>query len=375
MISDPPVGNSTRALNRSRISDSMVEVLLDLVVELLRVHVQRVDLGAEQVADDAPGEAGFPLEQRRRAADEGLLSVDLAPELQEGLDLAAEVLLGHALRYGPNDDAAGILRQQLGDHLPELGPLLPALDLPAHPHLGSVGHVDQESAGEGDLGGDPAALGADGLLGHLHREGLSLLEDVLDVGQRAARRDLALPRFSAVPLTAVSVASPAPPPVAPATPVGTPFSGSLLHHDALGGRVRGVGVQLCLALPLAFFLRLFVLVRLQQIGCVEERALLLPDVDEGGLDSREHRLDPTEIDVTDGAAVVGAVYQELDQSVVFQDGHAGFPLAPVDQDFTLQAFLPRQGWRRKTNAPPGASFVEVRRYLGPRGLGYWRGRA
>jgi hypothetical protein len=34
--------------------------------------------------------------------------------------------------------------------------------------------------------------------------------------------------------------------------------------------------------------------------------------------------------------VVGAIYQQLYQPIVFQDSEAGFPLASIDQDFTLQ---------------------------------------
>ena len=53
----------------------------------------------------------------------------------------------------------------------------------------------------------------------------------------------------------------------------------------------------------------------------------------------QHRLDPAEVDVADGAAMVGTVDQQLDQAVVLEDGHAGLPLAPVDQDLALQACL------------------------------------
>ena len=42
-------------------------------------------------------------------------------------------------------------------------------------------------------------------------------------------------------------------------------------------------------------------------------------------------------------AVVGAVDEQLDQTVVLQDGHAGFPLAPVDQDLALQVCLSPAG--------------------------------
>ena len=288
---------------------------------------------------------------------------------EERVDLAAEVLLGDALRDRADDDAAGILGQQLGDHLPELGPLLAALDLPAHPDLGGVGHVDQEAAGEGDLRGDPAALGADRLLGHLDREGLALLEDVLDVGQRAAGRDLALPG-----LRRRSVALPPPLPL-PRRRRSAPARHSVRRSPAASSTVRpadrgGLGSASALVLlAVLLFVRLLVLVRLQQVGGVEEGALLLPDVHEGGLDAREHRLDPAEIDVADRAAMVGAVDQQLDQPVVFQDGHAGLPLAPVDQDLALQACpTSAEDGGRKTNAPPGASFVEVEEDTsGPRG--------
>jgi hypothetical protein len=69
---------------------------------------------------------------------------------------------------------------------------------------------------------------------------------------------------------------------------------------------------------------------------VQKRAFFLTDVDESGLNARKNRLYPAEVDVADRAAMVGAVHQQLNQSIVFQDGHPGFPLAPVDQDLALQ---------------------------------------
>ena len=83
---------------------------------------------------------------------------------------------------------------------------------------------------------------------------------------------------------------------------------------------------------------------------MEERALLLTDVDERCLDARQHGLDPTQIDVADRAPVVRPVDEQLDQTVVFQDGHAGFPLAPVDQDLALQV-MPSAAAERRPCAP------------------------
>ena len=68
---------------------------------------------------------------------------------------------------------------------------------------------------------------------------------------------------------------------------------------------------------------------------MEKGALLLADVHERGLYAGEDGVDPSEVDVADGAAVIGAVDQQLDQPIVFQDGHARLALAPVDQDLAL----------------------------------------
>ncbi len=141
-------------------------------------------------------------------------------------------------------------------------------------------------------------------------------------------------------------------PVSPGAPPRSTIGAAFFDRDRFRGRFGRVRLDLFLAF---LFVRLLVLVRLQQVGGVEEGALLLPDVHERGLNAGQHRFDPAEVDVADRAPVVGAIHQQLDQPVVLQDRHPGFPLAPVDQDLALQAFLPRQGRRRNTNAPPGAS--------------------
>src|SRR3954465_6426911 len=109
----------------------LLEGLLYLVVQLLHVDVERVHLGADQVADDTSGEAGLALEQGRRPPDEALLPVDLLPHSGERLDLPPKMVLGDTFGDGADDPPAAIPGQQFGDHLTELGPLFTALDLPA----------------------------------------------------------------------------------------------------------------------------------------------------------------------------------------------------------------------------------------------------
>src|SRR5690606_10725034 len=162
-------------------------------------------------------------------------------------------------------------------------------DLPADAHAGGVGHVDEEAAREGDLAGDPAALGADRLLGDLDEDGLALLQHVADVGDGA-------PAAAApAPAVAVAVAGPG-----------------------------GLGVLGLVGAVLALLLlaRLLVLLRLDEVGGVEEGALLQADVHEGRLEPGQHRVHAAEIDVPYRPALVRTVVEELDEGVVFQDGDA-----------------------------------------------------
>ncbi len=132
-----------------------------------------------------------------------------------------------------------------------------------------------------------------------------------------------------------------------AAPRAFPFLGGVFDrafHHSFGG--RHLGLHGGLARLVDFLLiRLFILLRLQEVGRVEEGALFLTDVDEGRLDAGENRFDSSEVNVTDRPAVVGTVHQQFDQPIVFQDCHARFPLASIDQDFTLQYDLSR-GWIR-----------------------------
>jgi hypothetical protein len=132
---------------------------------------------------------------------------------------------------------------------------------------------------------------------------------------------------------------PVPFPPAPATaPAAVPVG--------LGGLRLGFLKCLIALLPS----RLLVLLGLEEVGRVEKGALFQPYVNECGLDARKDCLDPAEIDVADDAAVIRPVDEQLDQTVVLEDGHAGFPLAPVDKNLALHAFEPRPG--QALLAPP-----------------------
>src|SRR5690606_2097464 len=77
-----------------------------------------------------------------------------------------------------------------------------------------------------------------------------------------------------------------------------------------------------------------------QVGEVEERVLLLADVDEGGPDAGHDRADAGEVDVAQRADVIRMLDVELYQLAILHDGDARAVLARVDDDF----FLHVKGW-------------------------------
>ena len=157
-------------------------------------------------------------------------------------------------------------------------------------------------------------------------------------GSGAAGRDLPLAGFAVGdgPLAGGGRAVPAAAPAAIAAPPAALALGAGASSAGTGASAGVATGSASAASSSSSLLGLLVLVRLEQIRGVEEGALFLTDVHEGRLDAGQHRFDPTQVDVADGAPMVRAVHEQLHQTVVLQDGHAGFPLAPVDQDLALQ---------------------------------------
>jgi hypothetical protein len=89
-----------------------------------------------------------------------------------------EFLLGRALGRGTHDNP-GALGHDLLEDLLEPGPLLVG-QLAADPHHRAARHVHQVAAGQAHLAGQPGALVADRILGHLDQDRLAGLEGGLD---------------------------------------------------------------------------------------------------------------------------------------------------------------------------------------------------
>jgi len=63
-----------------------------------------------------------------------------------------------------------------------------------------------------------------------------------------------------------------------------------------------------------------------------------------------YRLHATEVNVADAAPGIRSIDQELNETVVLQDGHASLAWTAADQYFALQSKNPRS---REANSPAG----------------------
>jgi hypothetical protein len=117
------------------------------------------------------------------------------------------------------------------------------------------------------------------------------------------------------------------PPASPATPGGTGNVG--LTHTG-GGAVA-------LRDLFRLLVRVVLIVGLEEIRGVEERALLESDIDERGLDAGKDRFYASKIDVPDHATMVRAIDQQLNEPVVLQNGHPRLARGAIDQDLALHA--------------------------------------
>src|SRR5690606_42096438 len=88
-----------------------------------------------------------------------LLPPHAHPGSDKRVQLPLERLFGGILTHRTNDDAAGIVRQNLLRHLPETLPLRTLTDLPAHANPAAVRHVYEKAAGHRKLRSASPTLG------------------------------------------------------------------------------------------------------------------------------------------------------------------------------------------------------------------------
>jgi hypothetical protein len=102
------------------------------------------------------------------------------------------------------------------------------------------------------------------------------------------------------------------PPAIPAPPGRFSVGGALIDPTLDHLHCPALRDRRLVCLFFFFFFGVFVFFRLQQIRGMEEGAFFLPNVHECRLNAGEDRLDSSQVYVPDAAAVIGAIYQQLD---------------------------------------------------------------
>ena len=157
-------------------------VLVDGLPRVVAFDHERGKVLVEQVADDLDQEVGLLVERDRGAGAlrDPLLGRrgDLLPLGGESGDVAADLLLAHALGGGPDDHTRALRDDILEDRLEPLA--LGVRELAGDAGRVAVRHVDQEAARERDLRGQARTLLADRVLRHLDQHRIARAERLLD---------------------------------------------------------------------------------------------------------------------------------------------------------------------------------------------------
>ena len=164
--------------------DQLRHVLLGEEGELLEV-LARIDddldgVRAGEVAQHALGQRQVVVQQRRRLGALRALG-DFGPEPAQVGDVGGQFLVRGRRRHGADDEAAGrIGRNQCLDAAAQGLALGLVLDALRDADVLFLRQKHQQPAGDGNLRGQPRALGADRVLEHLHDDVLALAENALD---------------------------------------------------------------------------------------------------------------------------------------------------------------------------------------------------
>ena len=242
----------------------LLQGLPHLLVEQLVVHMDVREVLVEQVAHHRTGAVDLA-QHLLRWLRPFQVAEHHVPAPEHGLQVIGQVVGVLAFSVGA-DDEPDVLRFD-GEHQVLQPAALHLIgDATADADLVDEGHEHHVAAGEGHLGGEARALGADGFLGDLHQDALAGADHI---------GDLALLGDVLVEL-----------------PVLQGAGGDGAVHRALG---ELVGV-----LELG-----------PEVEVVEEGILLMAHIDEGGVEPGGHLADLGEVDITDAEAALGLLAMQF----------------------------------------------------------------
>ena len=156
----------------------LLQVADDAPVRAVVVDLRADEVAGEEVAHDPQRKLRLLVDERRRGGALGL-RLDRLPEALEEHEVALDVLRRRALGRRADDDAAALRVEVLDDLLEPraLGVLEPPRDARAL----AVRDVDEEAAGQRDLGRQARALRLHRILDRLHEDRLAALDQILDL--------------------------------------------------------------------------------------------------------------------------------------------------------------------------------------------------
>ena len=165
----------------------LLQVADDAPVRAVVVDASADEVAGEEIPHDPQRQLGLLVDERRCRCVLGL-RLDGLPEPLEEHEIALDVLGGRALGGGAHDDPAALRVEPLHDLLQAraLGVLEPPRDARAL----AVRHVDEEAAGQRDLGREARALRLHRILDGLHHDRLAALDQILDLAGALAPLEL-----------------------------------------------------------------------------------------------------------------------------------------------------------------------------------------
>ena len=258
------------------------DIFFHLVEDLFVVHVDVGEGVVEQVAEDGGRAALFAQEQVGRLSllqgrEDAFPFGDQADDV--GLDVFGRFSFG-----GRTDNGTVVAGQDPFDDGLEASFLLVGSDLLRYVHLVGEGDQHQMASGDGDIAGDAGSLGRDRLFGNLDN-------DVLSAGEYVG--DFAF--FTQIVLETE----------------GGEIDLLMFSVDLLDDFVQGWECA-------------------SEVEVVQEGILLVPDIDESGVQPSHHFMDSPEVDIADGERALGFLPVEFHELAVFQQGDVNLGACGVD---------------------------------------------
>src|ERR1700728_2063112 len=178
------------AFHESRLE--AVEEAQNALVFRLGIHPDHGEVGSDLIAENALDHIEIVINQRRRLGSFGT-RLDVVPQTFQEANIGAQLFFRRILSGGANDEAAvAVLALAYDDALQSL-PLFVGGNLARNSGVVHRRHVNQEAPGQRDVASNARAFLGDGLLGDLHQNFLTFLQQIADLRNfvRLAAREAA----------------------------------------------------------------------------------------------------------------------------------------------------------------------------------------